>query len=107
MSETPTRRDRSGALDDPLFELADAKALQAVAKGEANADQQKRAIAWIINQGCRTNLCSFHPGGQEGDRATAFAEGRRLPGRHILVLVNTNIETLKKLPNYIQGGPNG
>jgi hypothetical protein len=72
------------------WELVDATALQALQRGEANADQQKRALDWIIEVGASTYQPTFHPG--EPD-ASAFAEGRRFVGMQIVKLlkINTNV----------------
>lgn len=72
------------------YEPADAAALQALAKGTATADQQKRALKWIVNTCCRTYDLSYRPG-EEGRRDTDFAEGRRAVGLQIVTLLNLKI----------------
>ncbi len=57
-------------------------ALQAVAQGVANETQQRRAIEFIISDLCESNRMSFYPG-DEGRRATDFAEGKRWVGLQI------------------------
>jgi hypothetical protein len=66
----------------------DLSALQAMSRGEATADQQKRALAWIINEGAATYQQSFVPG---DTHATAFIEGRRFVGTKIVELLKISI----------------
>lgn len=62
-------------------------AIQALAAGIANEGQQKRALDWIINVLCGAHDLSFRPGSHEGDRDTAFAEGKRFVGSQIVKLI--------------------
>lgn len=62
------------------IENADIFALQAIERGTANASQQKRAIAFIERDLCATDRMSFYPGGDDGRRASDFAEGKRWVG---------------------------
>lgn len=64
----------------PTIEVADLFALQAVAKGVANEGQQRRAWGYIIRSLCETDRMTFWPGGEDGRRATDFAEGKRWVG---------------------------
>lgn len=62
-----------------------AYAVRALYDGTADEGQQKLAMAWIeyvAGVGDFTDM-SFRPGGHEGDRATAFAEGKRFVGLQI------------------------
>ncbi len=65
------------------YEQADLFAIRAVYDGLANEEQQKRAIEWVIRNACGMYDLSYRPGGSEGERATAFAEGRRFAGLQI------------------------
>ncbi len=78
----------------PSFEPEDAAALQALAKGTASAAQQKRALAWIIEQGAATYDLAYRPGAQEGDRDTAFALGRVFVGQQIVKLLKLKLGLL-------------
>ena len=69
-------------------EAPDVSALQALARGDASADQQKRALDWIIKQGAATYQQSFVPG---DSHATAFIEGRRFVGTKIVELLTVSI----------------
>src|SRR5258707_423599 len=79
----------------PKWELADAGAMQALSRGEASSDQQKRALDWIINAACATYDMWFEPGGEEGGRATDFGEGRRMVGGEIINLIKVNLSKLR------------
>lgn len=80
----------------PKLEDAEIAALQALAKGSANADQQKRGIAAIIEKICATYDMSFRPGGEDGSRDTTFAEGRRFPGNQIVKALKTKLGTRRQ-----------
>ena len=75
------------------YGVADAAALQAVARGNADATQQKRALDWIINVACATYQISFQPGMPD---ATAFMDGRRYAGTEIVKLLKLNLETIRQ-----------
>ena len=75
---------------------ADATAMQALQRGEATPDQQKRALDWIINRGAMTYDVTFHP---EGDRQSAFAEGRRFVGLQVIKLLKINTLAFLKAKN--------
>ncbi len=64
----------------PRVEDADIFALQAVAIGTANDAQQQRAYKYIVRTLCETDRITFWPGGEDGKRATDFAEGKRWVG---------------------------
>ena len=79
------------------WDIPDASALQALARGEATPDQQKRALDWFINRGAMTYEPTFHPGMPD---ASAFSEGRRFVGLQAVKLLHLNISQLRKaLPN--------
>lgn len=81
-----------------VFVKADASALQAMKRGEATADQQIRAMEFILGPICERNGMSFRPGGLEGDRDTAFAEGKRFVANQIVKMVNTPLSKIKDNP---------
>ncbi len=78
---------------------ADVAALQAMRRGEANADQQQRAMEFILDAICDRNGMSFRPGGAEGARETDFAEGRRFVGNQIVKLTNLPLSKIKEDSN--------
>jgi hypothetical protein len=78
------------------WEPADASAIQALQRGEADAAQQKRALDWIIKTAAGTYNVSFQPGVPD---ATAFAEGRRFVGIEIVKLLHINPRAFVKEQN--------
>lgn len=78
------------------YELADAKAFQMLAAGEATPEQQKRALDWIINQCARTYDQPFRPGGEDGRRNTDFACGMAFVGQQIVKLIKVNLLALQQ-----------
>src|SRR5262249_17295119 len=64
----------------PRIEDADIFALQAIANGTANNAQQQRAYEYVVRTLCETDRMTFWPGGEDGKRATDFAEGKRWVG---------------------------
>jgi hypothetical protein len=79
----------------PKWELADAGALQAMARGEADAAAQQRALKWIVEAACGTYDLSFRPA-PDGERATSFAEGRRFVGLEIVKLTKLNLASFRQ-----------
>lgn len=77
------------------WEVADVAAIQALQRGDAMEHQQQRALNWII-EACGTYDLSFRPG-DDGERDTAFAEGKRSVGLQIVKLINLNLEALRKV----------
>lgn len=67
----------------PAVESADVFALQAIEKGLANSGQQQRALAFIVRALTEERRMSFFPGGEDGRRASDFAEGKRWVGLQI------------------------
>ena len=78
------------------YEIADAAAIQALARGDATKDQQRRALDWILYGPCHLRDEPYRPGGPEGDRDTAFALGQANVGRQIAKLMTVNIGALRK-----------
>ena len=75
------------------YEPYDISSLQALAKGEADAGQQQRALRWIVEAVCATYDQSFRP---ESERETAFAEGRRFVGLTLVKAMKLDISKLRK-----------
>jgi hypothetical protein len=96
----PTRKKLPGA---PQWEpwkpadwtVEDAGAIQALQRGDASADQQQRALTYIVNTLAGTYDDSFRPG-VDGDRLTAYAAGRRFVGLSIVKLCNLKLSAFKK-----------
>lgn len=77
------------------YDIADAAAIQALARGDASPDQQKRALIWIVEVCSARSDMSFRPGAG-GDRDTIFAEGKRWVGIQVAKLANLNLMNMKK-----------
>lgn len=73
------------------FEVADAAALQALARGQATAEQQRRALDWVMFKASDYLNEPFRPGGLDGERDTIFAIGRGFVGRQVAKLINLNL----------------
>lgn len=69
----------------------DIVAMQALMEGKADADQQKRALDWIVNNVCKTYDMSYRP---DSDRDTAFAEGKRYCGNQIIHALKLKVGAL-------------
>lgn len=74
------------------WDNGDAVAIQALERGEATADQQKRALAWIINAAAMTYDETFVAGQQD---VTAFLAGRRSVGTQVVKLLRINTRALE------------
>lgn len=79
----------------PAYEIADASAFQALTRGDASPDQQKRVVKWLVHEAARTYDMSFRPG-PGGERDTAFAEGRRFVGLQVVKMVNLDLALLRR-----------
>jgi hypothetical protein len=74
----------------PEYTKPDVTALIALANGTATEFQQKRVVDLVVNRLCETYGLSYRPGGNEADRDTAFAEGKRFVGLQLVKLLNSN-----------------
>ena len=75
------------------WDIPTVAAVQALVDGSATPQQQKDFMAWLVNQACATYDISFQ---LEGDRETAFAEGRRFVGTQVVKLSKLSLNQLKK-----------
>ena len=71
-----------------VYGPADTEAIQALLRGDARPEQQKRALDWIIRSVALAYEVSFRSDADGGDRDTAFAEGRRFVGLQIVKHLN-------------------
>lgn len=78
------------------YEDADVAALQALAKGVATAEQQKRALNWWIEKAAGTYDLPYRPGGREGERDTLMAIGRMFVGQQTVKLLKLKIGQLQR-----------
>jgi hypothetical protein len=77
------------------WDLHHASAIQALARGDANEDQQRLALRWILVDACQVDEPSYCPGGEEGRRDTDHHEGRRWVGIQIRKLMNVAVSKLR------------
>ena len=77
-----------------LWEVADAAAVQACVRGDASADQQKRAINWIMYKAAAIGEFAFRPG--ENDRETNIALGRQFVGHSIAKMLAINTSAFRR-----------
>lgn len=95
-SEQPKLRAAKQVVDDHApwkptpSTIAEHMAVKALHAGTANADQQKMALAWILEKACILKDQHFYPGGEEGRRNTDMALGRAYVGKQIARLLTTS-----------------
>lgn len=75
------------------YELADVTAIQAIARGDASPDMQRRALDWIIKRACATYDFAYRP---NSDRDTNLALGRQFAGQQIVKLLHLNPAGLRR-----------
>lgn len=98
--KAPKRPSRQNVLENgpwlpAPYELADVSAIQALVAGTASAEQQRRAMAWIINVAAGTYDMAYRPGTEDGRRDTDFALGKAYVGQQIVKLTRLNIGALR------------
>lgn len=71
------------------YDVVDHRAVQALSRGEADPDQQRRAWDWILFAAGRGDL-SFRAGGLAGQRETDFAEGKKWVAEQMLKLAHAS-----------------
>ena len=81
-----------GPFIPPPYELADATALQALERGDAEPYQQQRALKWLIEHAAGTYEFQYYP----NDRDTSFALGRAFVGQQIVKLLRLNTSQLRR-----------
>ena len=77
------------------YELADADAIQALIRGDANEDQQERALKWVVEQAAGTYQFHYY----SSERDTAFALGRAFVGQQIVKMTKMNLSALRRVSN--------
>lgn len=75
---------------EPEYSKADVIAIQRVAAGTGEESHQKRVIDILVNKIAETYNLSFRPDKDGGERATAFAEGKRFVGSQLVKLMKAN-----------------
>ena len=75
-----------------VWELPDASAIQACIAGTANAEQQKRAIDWVVYRAACTDDVEYRP----EERDHVFASGRRFVGLQVRKMMALDLSRLRK-----------
>jgi len=78
------------------WELGDASAIQAISRGDASAEQQRRALDWIIKAAAMTYDETFVPGQAD---VSSFLSGRRSVGLQVVKLLHLNTGALRRTDN--------
>lgn len=71
---------------------ADVAALQALQRGEATPEQQKRALEWIVNAAANTYDLEY----RTEPRDHAFCSGRRFVGLQIVKMLKLSLAALNR-----------
>lgn len=85
---TKFRVPPKSAIAPAEWERHEVAAMQALWRGEADAQQQKKALDWILDAVCRVNDMEYRPGSFD---ETAFAAGRRYVGSQIIKATKINL----------------
>ena len=81
------QNDQPSPILPPVWEKADAAAMQALAQGTADKAQQQRALNWIIYGAANTYDLDY----RTDPRDHAFVSGRRFVGLQIVKLIKLNL----------------
>lgn len=73
------------------FELPDLHAIRALARGEATAEQQRRALTWIVDSAAALKDLDYRP----DEREHVFMSGRQYVGRQIAKLLTIDPRLIK------------
>lgn len=93
-SRTPTKIESIPPPWHPApYEIADFAAIQALERGAASAEQQKRALFYIVNDLCGTYDTTYFPDSRDSD----FAQGKRHVGLQIVKAIRMSLGRLKKV----------
>lgn len=90
----PADKPREGWHPAP-WEVHEAAAIQALFAGNANPDQQRTAMRWILDGACSYTDWAYRPGA-EGTRDTDMCLGRQFVGHQIVKLSRLNLELFRK-----------
>jgi len=74
------------------WDVADAGAIQALTRGEASPEQQRRALDWIVNRAAMTYDEPFIPGKAD---VSDYLAGRMSVGRQIVKLTKVDIQAMQ------------
>lgn len=74
--------------------VAEVAAVKALASGTATDEQQRRAMKFIVERVCGTYEEVYCPG-DDGNRDTAYAAGKRRVGLYLVTLTHADIKRFK------------
>ena len=77
------------------FDEHDAVAIQALAAGKATAEQQRRALKWILEGACALPIWAYC----KDERETNLALGRQFVGQQIVGVMNVKVSILRRKGN--------
>jgi hypothetical protein len=77
------------------YEVADISAVQALVRGDATPEQQKRALNWVIYNAAMTYEHPFC----DDDRESNHLIGRQFVGRQIVKLTKLDVQAFIKATN--------
>jgi hypothetical protein len=77
------------------YEIPDVVAFQALHRGEADADQQKRVLKYLIETLCGTYDLAYRPASA---RDTDFALGKAWVGQQAVKLLHLNVKAFTGKP---------
>jgi hypothetical protein len=76
----------------PTYDRSIVIAMQALARGEADSEQQKRAYFWILKRACLINDVGYRKGSFD---ESAFLLGRRFVGVEIVKLLEVPVSKME------------
>lgn len=79
-------------LSIPVWEKSDVSSIQALSRGDATPEQQKKALDFIINKVCLTYDMPYRP---DSGRDTDFLLGRMFVGQQIVKFIKVNLFNIK------------
>lgn len=96
MSKTKlTAAPQPPAHEMPAADVAEMHAIRSLVAGKATEDQQLRFVAWF-NKATGVDLNPYRPGGQDAQRDTDLACGKKLVGDWFYALAKAAIQTSQR-----------
>lgn len=92
----PPRKPMPRAFDVPVPTISEIAAVKAMANGNANGEQQKTVMEFILHKLCIVDELSYRPDELGGQRETDFSEGKRFVGLQLRGLILQSSEALKR-----------
>lgn len=80
----------------PYYTVADVSAFQALNRGDATEDQQRRALKYVIETLCGTYDLAYRPA---SSRDTDFALGKVWVGQQLVKFLHINVSALREDPS--------